>query len=151
MVKPKPQQQHLVLLHVIAAFIGLILNAVILLYLHKLEKLGCECAYDWRRNYIIAYTGFMIAYSAVDLCVAVSGNKTGAMSNVLKVLSPVVFIGGVLFAIFGIQYVHDLQKKKCECSEEIGRDVLYIVAVVDAIFFILIGLLGLTSWIRHQF
>lgn len=136
------------LLHLFAAFIGLILSTVILLYVNKLEKIGCECAENWRRKYIQVYAIIMITVAFIDIFAALSGNATAY--KILNMMSPITFTVGILFAIFGIQYVHYLQKEKCACSEEIGRDVLYIVSIVDAIFFSLVAVMALGSWIRYS-
>ena len=147
MAKKTEMNQQIRLLHAVAAFIGVVLSTIILLYLNKLEQLGCECAYDWRRNYIMMYAVVMIVYGIMDLYGVLSGNAT--VNQWVKTLVPVTWIAGILFAIFGIQYVHYLQKEKCSCSAEIGRDVLYIVAIVDAIFFSLLGIMMLVSWARY--
>lgn len=144
------QYNHARFLHMVSATIGLMLSASILIYVKKLEHIGCPCALNWRRHYIHYYSKLMIVFAIVELAVSISGDFKGLAAKTMNFLSPLIFVAGVFFAIFGIQYVHYLKDAKCKCSEDFGRDILYIVAVVDAFFFALIGIMSLLAWIRFS-
>jgi len=130
----------------VVALVTLALNGIILLYLIKLEQIGCKCAYDWRRNYIIGYTAFYIIYCAIEIFIMASNSLESSLANQFKALRPYVLVANLLFAVFGIQYVHRLKREKCACSEQFGQQALYIVAVIDAFFITLIILNLIVTW-----
>jgi hypothetical protein len=58
-----------------------------------------------------------------------------------------LMIGSIINIIFTIQYVNDLKNKKCECSESIYREIMYIVAILRASVLILTILLLISFFI----
>lgn len=72
----------------------------------------CECAQNWRKNYIVV---FPIISFAVQL-IAMSGMFTTAYRNILVLLYLPVFVGWVMFITFGIQYLTALHRSQCECA-----------------------------------
>ena len=101
------------------------LDVYILLYIIKLETIGCDCAMDWRRMYIMFFIAFhvLLMMSMIFLGTSYSSPFLGIVS----------FVASVLFIVFSLQYVHRLKKEKCECSLSRARDVLEIVAIIDAV------------------
>ena len=110
----------------------IVLYAYMLNYIFKLETVGCECAKDWRRDYIQYYLLLLIVYVVVLLCVMTMGDmRTMVMINLR--ITVIMFILGVCFIVFTLQYVHRLKTIKCKCSEGTARDVLQIVATINAV------------------
>ena len=120
-------------LHRLASIITVILFAYILSFVYKLEITGCECAKDWRRTYIVAYSVYFIAVAAAQFY--------NPLSAVTRALVPVTLAAGLLFVVFTLQYVHRLQKEKCVCSDVIGRAVLYLVAAIDGAVYAIYALI----------
>ena len=115
------------------------LQAYMLAYVVHLEKLGCECAMDWRRNYIMWYLVFSIALTFINLFMGFVLRKplpigVGALST----------LASIMFIVFALQYVHRLKKEKCECSVGTARDVLQVVAIIDVVLLGLVVLAALT-------
>ena len=103
------------------AYAGLL--AWVWVYLVRLERTGCQCAMDYRRTYVVAYL-------AVRVAALLLANLAGWTVPALAVaMAP----ADVVFVVFALQYVHALRAQKCECSQDAARDVLRIVAVVDAV------------------
>ena len=122
----------------------IVINGIILLHLIQLEKIGCTCAYDWRRNFIIGYAAFAMFYWAIRVFLAASNSR---YSSYVQALKPIMVVATLLYSFFGIQYVHRLKQEKCACSDKYGQQVLYMVALVD-IFFCTLAVLGvLMSWV----
>ncbi len=132
----------------IAMIIALILNAFLLNYIFRLETMGCECAKDWRRDYIQYYLIFMVIYILVQFWLLMKDDMSSFVTFTVA-MNLIMFVLGILFVVFALQYVHKLKVAKCECSEDFARDVLQIVAIIDAIVYgikalnILIGALVL--------
>lgn len=98
-----------------------------LVYLTKLEKIGCECALTWKRKFIMAYFFFALTINIVLLVIPGLGTSL--------ILSGLVVVFAFAFLIVTIQYVTELKRKKCECSEDFARTVLFYYAIVSAITF----------------
>lgn len=135
-------------IYTLSSVISLLLYAYILTFLHKLEASGCACAMDWRRNYALGYMSYMIAYTCLTLYNALQPTKKpSALTAVASFLAPLNLVLGILFVVFTFQYVHRLEKEKCQCSRTLGRAIMTLVAAIDAAVFALLGLIFLISLI----
>ena len=132
--------------YILSSVIGVLLFSYILTYLKKLETIGCKCALDWKRNYIIFYCIFTISISLIDLFLLVT-RKTQLM-NLMMIMVPINIVLSILFVVTTLQYTHRLKREKCNCSEDLGRTIMYIVALVDAAVFAVAFLMILISIIR---
>jgi len=111
----------------IFAMIGIIeigLYIAFLMYLDKLEKIGCECALTWHRKFIMVFVATALIWSL--LSVFVSPIKNLGLGVALSVFR-------LAFIVIAIQYVNKLTKEKCECSQELTRDIMYYYAWIGAI------------------
>lgn len=106
--------------------IAVVINLLILNYLLKLEKIGCECAMDWKRNYIMFFTVLSILYLMIAPVISESA---------MPFVQTVFIVLAVMNMVYVVQYVHRLKKTKCECSESIIREVMFIVAIINAILY----------------
>lgn len=111
--------------------VGLISKAIevglyiaFLVYLGKLETIGCACALNWRRKFIIAYVAIALAWTLAAMV-----NKT--FNNVYLFIILVLF--RIAFIIITVQYINILKQDKCECSEHLTRDILYYYAWIAII------------------
>jgi len=69
-------------------------------------------------------------------------------SPFLKNFGLASLILGVLNIVFVLQYVHRLKQEKCECSESIAREVIYITAMLQALVVALGMLLSIFAFSR---
>lgn len=136
----------------ILALAMLIINVFVLVYIDKLEKIGCECAKDWRKTYAYVYLITSIVYGFLA-GVTYTASQTNASSNVLKILSVVMFVGqiilfvaGILYIIFSIQYINKLRDIKCKCSKHLTRDVWEVVLYIQVVLIILAVILAVVSF-----
>ena len=106
--------------------IFVVIQLFIINYLLKLEKIGCECAMDWRRNFLIMF--FIISVLYIILLPVVS-------MEVLPYIQAVYSVLGILNVVFVIQYVYRLKKEKCACSEALMREVMLVMAIIDAVIY----------------
>lgn len=114
------------LVMLIFAILFVVIQGLIVNYLIKLESIGCECAMDWRRNYIIFYLILSIIY-------ALSAFFLDRES--LPLMQTLMVIFGLINVVMTLQYVHRLKKEKCECSESLYREVMMFVAIFNAIVY----------------
>jgi apolipoprotein N-acyltransferase len=86
---------------------------------------------DYKRNYILSYLVmnalFIILHFFTNVFKYTSKNKFSSF------LMSIYSLGGIVNIAFIIQYVNMLKAKKCECSESIYREIMYIVAIIDAL------------------
>lgn len=117
----------------VAGIVSILLFAYIVTFLIKLERTGCKCAMDWRRTYILWYCVYTVALATM---VIFNPHNT----SISLALAPITFILGILFIVFTFQYVHKLKNEKCACSDDLARTIMYLIAIIDASVFAVIGL-----------
>lgn len=103
------------------------IQVLLINYLLRLEQIGCQCAMDWRRYYIIFYMVVVLLHVVFT---------TFAERSSLPLLQTLVAILGIINVIVTLQYIARLQREKCECSESVYRDVILLVAIFNAIVYI---------------
>lgn len=119
---------------VLMLFFSLIIVAIdglIIHYLLRLESIGCECAMDWRRYYIIGY--FVLSILSTIGIMFMDKKQ-------MPFIQSFMIVAGVLNAVFVLQYVHKLKKEKCECSNSVIKEIMTIIAIVMLILYVLVFL-----------
>lgn len=111
------------------ALIIVVINVIIIKYLISLESMGCECAMDWRRNYIMFYFVLSLVY-AISTPFLDKGD--------IPLIQSLLVILGVINTIFILQYVHRLYKEKCACSQSLARDLMTVIALVNLLVYVVI-------------
>lgn len=121
----------------------MVLTGLILYYLKHLETIGCKCAMNYKRTYIIYFHIFSLALGAADL---LSGNAVTeyiAKSSFAIRFIFVVASLAITNIVFTLQYVEELKKDNCDCSESVFRTMMYILSIISAVTWSLIILAGL--------
>lgn len=111
----------------------IVLWGFVFMYVRELENIDCKCADDWRK-YFIQY------FSLVIILVIVLAMFGVNMFNVWGMMYMLLYVA---FVIIVFTYIHDLKKKKCECSEAITRTVLEIVNYIQLSLIIILLILSL--------
>lgn len=90
--------------------IGVAISGTILYYLNYLRTEKCECALNWRHD-------FLFAYMIIGILVGSYSVLTGKnMLDVVPLLFPVFFALAIAYYVIGYQYLDDLESKPCPCS-----------------------------------
>lgn len=110
--------------------ISVIINVYILMYLVNLEKVGCKCAMNWRRTFIM----FFIIFSVV-LSIASLFSYDILSSAIVMGLFTVASIANVVIIL---QYINMLKKEQCDCSEGLAREIMHVIAILYAFFYVLL-------------
>lgn len=114
---------------IVFIILTIFINVYILLYLYHLERIGCQCAMNWRRTYIMVFIAFsliMVFLSSFDI-------DPLASATIMAVYS----ILSIIVIIIILQYVHLLKKEQCKCSSSVAREIMQAIAVLYAFLYII--------------
>lgn len=100
----------------------MIMNAIALWWIVSLEKKGCSCGADWRRQYLKFWYAFAIAAPLVFILVK-DGKYLRPFSAVLGVASLVAFAALVSF-------LWDIERRPCECAQDWREKLLLFVTIL---------------------
>lgn len=108
------------------AIFFVVIQLLIINYLYQLEKIGCKCAMDWRRSFIL----FFLVLAIVNLLVTsfLTHEQIPWVQTLITVL-------GIINVVVTLQYVQKLKTQKCECSQSFYREIMIYVAIFDAIVY----------------
>lgn len=102
-------------LYIIATFIQLFLFGYILASFVKLEQ-SADCPKnDWRRIYIMAFSGLAVLVALIELC----GFR-------IFWFYPIYLVALILFSYCAITYAYQLK-----CGSPLTKDVLYLVGIIN--------------------
>ena len=118
----------------IISILGVLINVIIIYYLYNLTQIGCTCAMNYKRTYILCYTIFIIISGIIVLIF-----HPKSIFMVYGAL-PLIILG-IINIIYTIQYVDDLKITNCACSESIIRTMMYILAYINALSYSIVLLL----------
>lgn len=111
-----------------------IFNAIIvalyiafLVYLFKLEKVGCNCSLNWKRNYMITFMIFALSTNLISIIIPSLGH------NVVFVFISAVL--SLMFLIVTIQYIKKLKNDKCDCSKNLTREIMFYYSWIMLVLF----------------
>jgi hypothetical protein len=123
--------------------LSMVLTGSIVYYLKNLETIGCKCAMNYKRTYIMSFHIFGLAFGAASL---LSGGKLpeyiGKSAAAVPIIS-ILLIAIITNVVFTLMYVEELKKDNCECSESVFRTMMYILSIISAVTWGLALLLGL--------
>lgn len=128
---------------IVAGLISLTLSVLYVLnvyYLYSLEQKGCECAMDFRRVYIMAFTAIFLVYS-----LTLNWFAPKILMNNIQYILPVILVGGIINVVYTLQYVAKLKATNCKCSESTYRDIMETLAIVNAVTYGITFLMALAS------
>ena len=122
------------------AFVQIIIYAIILWYIHMLEKTKCHCTKDVKRDAIKFIVSFLFVVSVILIILYFSKIEIGF----IKIFRPFLSVVGLLNLIITTWYFIELQKKKnCGCSRDpkryflLGPIILQIILLIYVILIII--------------
>ena len=123
--------------------LSMVFTGSIVYYLKHLETIGCKCAMNYKRTYIMSFHIFGLAFGAANL---LTGNGVAEYIVGSRYAIPVVLMLTVAIitnVVFTLMYVEELKKDNCDCSESVFRTMMYILSIISAITWGLVILLGI--------
>lgn len=107
----------------------IVIQILLINYLLRLERIGCKCAMDWRRSFMLFYMILVLVH-----VVAI----TFITKETTPILQTLFAVMGITNVIITLQYVNKLKREKCECSDSIYKDVITLVAIFNAILYFML-------------
>ena len=126
----------------IIPIIGTVFPSMIIYYLYSLEKLGCQCSLTGKRAYILGFNSFLIVYALFTIAM-------GGVNDVLSLYNRYPWLYLIFFLIvvativniaFTIEFVNDMKRENCACSDSVFKDIMYVLSIIQAIFWTILGL-----------
>ncbi len=117
------------------------------LWIQKLESTGCECSKEWRRNFLKIYFIGIVIVNIMSLIYFLV--YSDSFIERIPFLSILLMILNIVYTIVAIQYSRNLKMIKCECSDELRRDVLFIWGMINAISYGIIIFMALVGSILY--
>ena len=105
---------------VVFSILFLVMFVFVYMWIVKLEKTGCECSKDWRRGFIKVYALIILVMVVLEIFFK--------LPDVVGIIYAVL---SLVFIVVVFQYIHELKRIKCGCSESQTRDILEIVNYIQ--------------------
>lgn len=106
----------------------LIISGTIIYYLNYLTTIDCKCSLTFQRNYIFYYTIVVFVINLFTICFQ---DKLKKLALVILPISIILVIAGIINIVYTIEYVQDMKKENCKCSESMIRDLMFIIAILQ--------------------
>lgn len=120
-----------------AAFAWILLYGYFIMYLDRLDTIGCECAQNWRKTAIHAILWYLLIWIVL---MRFLGAKE-LMKPVYKVVIGLNAILAVFFVVIMFQYIGMLKKEACKCSESMARNIMEVVNYCQILLMVLLVVL----------
>jgi hypothetical protein len=122
--------------------ISIFFSILIIYYLKRLDTIKCNCSLNFKRNYILGFTSLSLLLTMSNLLF----RNYKIFVNLMLIMYIPWVIASITNVIFTIKYISELKKNKCECSESVYREIMFILAIMNALvmglsFFIILFVL----------
>lgn len=130
---------------IINLFIFILLLSVYT-YIEKLEKVGnCECAYDYPHlAFIKSFSIFALIFIIFVMFVPPGTLLADIFGKeITSIYLFVIFVFYIVFAVYlymTMSYTRMLITKKCECSEDIRRELIFAGSTIEMLLIVLMVL-----------
>lgn len=104
---------------------GLVINAIALSWIISLERKGCQCGADWRRQYLKYWYAFAIAAPLVFV-VLKDGKYLVPFAGLVGVASLLAFAAIVSF-------LWDIERRPCECAQDWREKLLLLTTILGVV------------------
>ena len=101
---------------------GLVINAIALSWIISLERKGCQCGADWRRQYLKYWYAFAIAAPLVFVVI-----KDG---KYLVPFAGLVGVAGLLAFAAITSFLWDIERRPCECAQDWREKLLLLTTIL---------------------
>lgn len=108
--------------------ITLIISGTIIYYLNHLTNIDCKCSLTFQRNYIFYYTIVVFVINLLTICFQ---DKLKELALTILPISILLLIAGIINIIYTFEYIDDMKKQNCKCSESMIRDLMFIIVILQ--------------------
>jgi hypothetical protein len=133
-------------MNLVFAFVfNVIVASCIIYYLKRLETISCKCALNFKHQYIFYFTCINLFFALINFAF---GTVSIVRFIMLFVSIPLV-IAAIINIVYTIQYVNELKNNDCACSESFYRELMYILAIINACAWIILILIIIPLAIQY--
>lgn len=104
------------------------LQACIIYYLNNLQKIGCECAINYKQRYIFGYAIFSLLLGFSNLFT----DKVRKFAEKTPAILILLLGASILNIVFTLLYIDEVKKANCDCSESVFRDMMFVLSIIQA-------------------
>lgn len=108
----------------------IVLQGLIINYLYHLDNNNCICAMDYRRIYIIVFLIIILISTILNGIPCILKYLANHKTLFYSIFWCIIILK-VINIVFIFQYIKLLKDRKCECSESVYRDILYVINILD--------------------
>ena len=108
----------------VSGIIVIIIYIIILTYIFQLNSQLCQCASNWKKEFIRYYCFYAILKTII-IVYGFSSLHQNKVFNIYKYVDIILFI---TFVVITLTYINDLRKNKCLCSQSWKRKLALIYA-----------------------
>jgi len=108
----------------VSGIIVIIIYIIILTYIFQLNSQLCQCASNWKKEFIRYYCFYAILKTII-IVYGFSSLHQNKIFNIYKYVDIILFIS---FVVITLIYINDLRKNKCLCSQSWKRKLALIYA-----------------------
>ena len=98
------------------------------------EKTGCECANDWRKDFIKIYIYFIVSFNIISTLYLITIGENIKIAFGVKLF---LILFDIFFIINSYIYITKLKNEKCECSSNIIREITLIYIIINGCLILL--------------
>ena len=122
----------------VSGIIVIIIYIIILTYIFQLNSQLCQCASNWKKEFIRYYCFYAILKTVI-IVYGFSSLYQNKIFNIYKYVDIILFIS---FVVITLTYINNLIKNKCLCSQSWKRKLALIYAWIGVGMSGLLLLLG---------
>lgn len=120
--------------------IAIAFSIMALTWIDKLEKTACQCSVDFKRDYIKYYLYCYVALYTIMYIIVVymmyffnpyMNSISLGFINIIQMILPFF---ALLNVVFSIMYIWKLKETDCKCSEDIRREIYYVLNWINVGF-----------------
>jgi hypothetical protein len=123
------------LLTFLTGLFGVIVLGLTYTYIDKMEKMGCACSIHPYRDFIKTWSLVALFVVLVGMFAPVSlvHQFDSSLGRAYAYVSFAFLMAHLVYIVMTLMYIDDLIKKKCACSQDIRRELLYIWFILRAL------------------
>ena len=121
----------------VAAAPGIVMNAIALSWIVSLERKGCQCGADWRRQYLKYWYAFAL--------VAPLGFMLIKDGKFLMPFAGMVGLFGLLAFGALASFLWDIERRPCECAQDWREKLLLLTTLLGIVGVVAGGVVGVMA------
>ena len=131
--------------YAIGPVIGTTLSSIIVYYLSSLERLGCQCSLTTKREYILGFNSFLIAFNLFTLGMGGIHNVVSFFNKypLLYAVYAGIMVGAIVNVAFTIEFVNEMKRENCACADSVFKDIMYILSIIQAVTWLILLLVSI--------